>query len=119
MEELIRTKVSCFELKDSLTLSQVQQLKDEGRLEEILIPIAEMFSDYEAVTLKEEYIAFAYNGNTFLPKHLKSRISLSDGKMVRVYDGEGNFIAIYKFIKENFIFKIEKMFFERKNDAVR
>lgn len=119
MEELIRTRVSRFKLEDSLTLSQVQELKEAGKLEEVLVPIDEMFSDYEAITLKEEFMSFVYNGNTFLPKHLKSRIELSDGKMVRVYDNKSNFIAIYKFIKEKYIFKIEKMFFERTNDAVR
>lgn len=117
MEELVRTKVSRFEIKDSLTLSQVQELKEVGQLEEILVPIDEMFSDYEAVTLKEEFMSFVYNGNTFLPKHVKSRIELSDGKMVRVYDDKGNFIAIYKFIKEKYIFKIEKMFYDRNEQA--
>lgn len=113
MEELIRTKVSCFEIKESLTLAEVQTLKEEGKLEEVLVPIDEMFANYEAVTLKEEYMSFVYNGNVFFPKHLKSHIQLEDGKMVRVYDGKGNFIAIYKFIKEKYSFKIEKMFFDK------
>lgn len=117
MEELVRTRVSRFILRDSLTLAQVQELKETGKLEEILVPIDEMFSDYEAVTLKEEFMSFVYNGNTFLPKHLKNRIELSDGKMVRVYDNKGNFIAIYKFMKEKYIFKIEKMFFDRNEQA--
>lgn len=111
MEELIRTKVSRFELKNSVTLAQVQELKDCGRLADVLVPIDEMFSDYEAVTLKSEFMALVYNGNTFLPKHLNHRIELTDGKMVRVYDGEGRFIAIYKFNKEKYIFKLEKMFY--------
>ena len=119
MEELIRTKVSCFKIDDSLTLTQVQELKDAGELEQVLVPIDEMFSDYEAVSLREEFMSFIYNGNTFLPKHLNKYVDLVDGKMVRVYDNKGNFIAIYKFIKEKYIFKIEKMFFERTNYAVR
>ena len=117
MEELIRTRVSRFELEDSLTLAQVQELKEAGNLEKILVPIDEMFSDYEAITLKEEFMSFAYNGNTFLPKHIKQYIELVDGKMVRVYDDKGNFIAIYKFIKEKYIFKIEKMFYDRNEHA--
>ena len=117
MEELIRTKVSRFELKDSVTLAQVQELKDCGRLADILVPIDEMFPDYEAVTLKSEFMALVYNGNTFLPKHLNHRIELTDGKMVRVYDGEGRFIAIYKFNKEKYIFKLEKMFYDRNEQA--
>lgn len=117
MEELIRTKVSRFDIKDALTLEQVSVLKQEGRLGEILIPIDEMFSDYEAVTLKEEFMSFVYNGNVFFPKHLNQYIELTDGKMVRVYDGDGNFIAIYKFIKDKYLFKIEKMFFDKNEKA--
>lgn len=117
MEALIRTKVSRFELKDSLTLGEVQGLKEAGRLEEVIVPIDEMFSDYEAVTLKEEFMPLIFNGNTFLPKHLNKHTELFDGKMVRVYDGSGRFIAIYKFIKEKYIFKIEKMFYDRNEQA--
>ena len=113
MEELIRTRVSRFKLEDSMKLSQVQELKEAGHLEKILVPIDEMFSDYEAITLKEEFMSFVYNGNAFMPKHVKQYIELVDGKMVRVYDDKGNFIAIYKFIKEKYIFKIEKMFYDR------
>lgn len=113
MEELIRTKVSRFELADSLTLGQVAELKAEGRLEEVLVPIDEMFSEYEAVTLKKEFAAFAYNGNMFMPKHLHERLELSDGKHVRVYDEAGRFIAIYAFDKAKRMFYIVKMFFDK------
>lgn len=119
MEELIRTRVSRFELQDSFTLAQVQELKEKGQLEDILVPIDAMFAECEAVSLKVEFESFIYNGNTFLPKHLNNRIELSDEKKVRVYDRHGNFIAIYKFIKDKYIFKIEKMFYERENNAVR
>lgn len=117
MEELVRTRVSRFELKDSLTLSQVQELREIGQLEEVLVPIDEMFSDYEAVTLKEEFMSFVYNGNVFFPKHLNKYVELNDGKLVRVYDDKGNFIAIYKFIEEKHMFKLEKMFFDRNEQA--
>ena len=114
MEELIRTKVSRFELKDSLTLDEVRALKEEGKLEEILVPIDQMFDAYETVFLKDEYISLVYNGNVFFPKHMKNHVDLVDGRMVRVYDNQGQFIAIYKFEKEKYLFRIEKMFFEGK-----
>ena len=113
MEALVRTKVSRFELKDSLTLSEVREIKDAGRLEEILVPIDKMFSEYEAVTLKEEFLPLVYNGNVFLPKHLDKYTVLQDGKKVRVYDNHNQFIAIYRFVQEQHVFRIEKMFFER------
>lgn len=113
MEELIRTKVSCFEISDSLTLGQVQELKEADKIEEILVPIDAMFSEYEAVTLKKEFASFAYNGNLFLPKHIHEKLELVDGKNVRVYDEDGRFIAIYAFDKNKRTFQIVKMFFDR------
>lgn len=118
MEELIRTQVSCFELRDSVTLEDIQKLKEQNRLLDIVTPIDTLFSEFESVTLKDEYLPLVYNGNTFLPKHLKEYIVLEDEKKVRVYGKDGTFIAIYKFIKEKYVFKIEKMFFEREDHAV-
>lgn len=110
METLLRTKVSRFDMKDSYRLDEVACLKEEGRLQEVLIPMDEMFFGYEAVTLKEEFLPLVFNGNVFLPRHLEKHVDLFEDKMVRVYDNEGNFIAIYKFIKEKHLFKVEKMF---------
>ena len=118
MEELVRTKVSRFELCESVTLAQVEEYQKAGRIQELLTPIDAMFSEYVAVSLKEEFMPLVYNGNVFLPKHLESKISLEDGMKVRVYNEKQQFLAIYKYIKENHLFKIEKMFFERENDAV-
>ena len=110
MEELVRTQVSRFVLADSLTLNQVREMKDAERLDEVLVPIDAMFDEYDAVTLQKEFATFAYNGNVFMPKHICEKLELSDGKFVRVYDEEGQFIAIYKFEKEKWIFRVEKMF---------
>ena len=110
METLIRTKVSRFELAESLTLKEVEELKEAGRLDEVLVPIDAMFSEYEPVTLKKEFVSFAYNGNLFMPKHICERITLTDGKRVRVYDEDGTFIAIYAFCKEKWMFQLVKMF---------
>lgn len=113
MEKLTRTKVSRFHISESLTLSEIEAYQEKQSLHKILIPIDEMFASYEAVCLKEEYVSLVYNGNVFLPKHLSNPISLSDGKKVRVYDHKGQFVAIYQFVKEKHLFKIEKMFMER------
>ena len=115
MESLVRTKVSCFTIENSLTLSQIQMQKDAGKLEELITPIDAMFAELEAVTLKEEFVSFAYNGNMFLPKHIEGNGKFADMQKVRVYNKSGEFIAIYQFIKEKHIFQIEKMFYERKS----
>lgn len=118
MEELVRTEVAPFSIKDSVTLSEIQTAKEQDMLDKYLVPIDAMFSSCEAVTLQEENLSLVYNGNSFLPKHLKQKVTLTDQKVVRVYDHKGNFVALYKFCKDSYVFKIEKMFFERENNAV-
>lgn len=117
MEELIRTKVSRFEWKDSLTLREVEEKKAAGHLEDCIIPIDSMFSEYDAVTLKEKYEFLVYNGNMFAAANLAAPIELFDGKRVRVYDHRGRFIAVYEFQKNRKLFKLVKMFFDKKEQS--
>ena len=63
MEKLTRTKVSRFEIKDSLTLAQIEILKKEDRLSEILVPMDQMFADYPRIIVSGEAARLAYNGN--------------------------------------------------------
>ena len=43
MKELLRTKVGRFELSESLTLDELQKLKEEDRLAEAVLPVEEVF----------------------------------------------------------------------------
>lgn len=117
MEELIRTQVSCFRLEDSVTLEQVRQWKDAGKLQEILTPIDQMFENLEAVTMKENTVSAVYNGNLFRNKDLQTPVSVAEKKQVRVYAPNGQFLAIYEYLEEIHMFKIVKMFYD-KNEAV-
>ena len=108
MEELIRTKVSRFEIKDSVKLSELQKLKDEGRLEEIVLPVDEIFEDYKKVVLNDSQVKLAYNGNPVPFKVL----SADTGNKIRAYDENGNFIGLYKADEEKRMFRLEKMFLD-------
>ncbi len=113
MEELIRTKVSRFEIKDSVTLEQIRTYKEGNRLEEILVPIDEMFSEYAKVILDSEGSSCAYNGNFFSPKHIKEERKWEDKTCVRVYDKKGTFIAIYSYDAQGKMFRVQKMFYSK------
>ena len=62
MEQLLRTRVSCFNLKDSLKLDEVRAYREQEKLAEILIPIDEMFSNKKAAIVMKKFEALAYNG---------------------------------------------------------
>lgn len=113
MDALKRTKVSRFKIADSVTLDKVKKFAEEGMLSEILTPVDEMFASYEKVTMKKEFVSFAYNGNYFLPKHIAEQKKWSHKTPVRVYDEAGTFLAIYEFDSRRNLFCIQKMFYSK------
>lgn len=117
MEALKRVQVGPFLLEDSVTLKEVEAYRDEKRLAELIRPIDEMFDSYEKVTLKPEFCSLVYNGNFFLAKHIKEQMDFADGQMVRVYNPEGRFLAIYQYRQESYQFRIEKMFYSKDEDG--
>ena len=66
MESLLRTRVDRFKLEDSLTLSQIEKLRDEGRVEEYVVPVEGVFLELPALVTKPgEGDKLVHNGNPF------------------------------------------------------
>lgn len=113
MEQLIRTKVSSFTIEHSETLTQLEERQKNGTLEEVLIPIDAMFSHLPAVHLNERGFFLVSNGNRFsLEDIIEESFTKEDGTRTRVYNG-GEFMAIYYFKKQEQIFQIKKMFYQK------
>lgn len=123
MESLLRTRVGQFLLKDSLTLAQVEEHRDENRITEIVMPVDQVFSDCPALKLTKDAAKLGYNGNPFTSTQAltendqmvekSSDISLDGGKWFRVYDPEGVFIGVYAYDSKRDQFRPEKMFYEK------
>lgn len=109
MEELTRTKVGRFELKDSLKLEELSDLAQNGRLEDALIPLDQMFSELQSVVPAEKYISKAYNGNDFFKNQLSEDGKFCSGEKVRVYDAQGHFIGVYRYMEDRKMFHLVKM----------
>lgn len=112
MEELTRTKVGRFELKDSLKLEELSDLAQNGRLEDALIPLDQMFSELQSVVPAEKYISKAYNGNDFFKNQLSEDGKFCSGEKVRVYDAQGHFIGVYRYMEDKKMFHLVKMFLD-------
>lgn len=112
MESLLRTRVSCFELKDSLKLEEVAEKIAEEKLTEILIPVDAMFRDKKAVCVRQECEALIYNGNSFRREEICIPERYADGESVRVYDTKEHFVGIYRYDAPEDAFHVEKMFLD-------
>ncbi|HBN55492.1 MAG TPA: tRNA pseudouridine(55) synthase TruB [Lachnospiraceae bacterium] len=109
MEHLIRTRSGIFDLQKSITLSEVEKLRDEGRLDEMILAVDEVFKDLAFVTLKEERQKLGYNGNPFKKSDVEQENAVLGE--VRVYDQEGRFIGIYRYDQERHSYRPVKMFY--------
>lgn len=109
MESLLRTKVSGFCLEDSLTLSRIQELRDEGTLEDHILAVDKVFSEYPAIWMKPDFDKLVHNGNSFYRNQAEGDSHLPDGP-VRVYDSKDRFIGVYGPDREKNLLKPQKVF---------
>lgn len=131
MESLLRTRVDRFKLEDSLTLSQIEKLRDEGRVEEVVVPVEGVFLGLPALVTKPgDGDKLVHNGNPF-PAELAVEENCdppagsgagSDGSAklaasvadrfegVRVYDSEHHFIGVYRYSEEKRRYQPQKIF---------
>ena len=109
MKSLIRTRVGMFKLEDAITLEELEQYRDAGKLAEILLPSDSIFMHLPAVYAKPENCRFLDNGNAMYPNMLIKSPYFKDGQEVRMYGGE-KFYGIYQFVAKESRLKPVKMF---------
>lgn len=109
MEHLTRSAVGDLCLENSITLGEIQKRVEKGELDEILLPIDFFFQKYRKIAVEKQEEIFLYNGNSFFIPCLKEKPK--DKELVRMYDGKGNFIALYRYNERTERFETEKMFF--------
>ena len=108
MKELLRTKVGRFEISESLTLGELQKLKEEGRLSEAVLPLEAVFKELpEILSETGELDKLLKNGNPFRSRAVKN---VTGGDMFRVYHSDGTFIGVFKYDEEKHMYYPEKIF---------
>lgn len=110
MEKLTRTRVERFDIKDSISLSQIEEIRDQGVLEQYITPVDEILDMYSKCMVSEEAEKLLYNGNIFTSRNTLLKMNHQDGQTVRVYTHNGKFIGLYMYIAEKQIYKPIKIF---------
>ena len=104
MESLVRTKVDRFSIEDSLKLSQIEELKANGQLENYILRPEDMFFHYPRIQAAPQFDKMLENGN---PLPWRGQIP---GEKVRIYHSSGVFIGIYQWQKERRQYRPEAIF---------
>lgn len=109
MKSLLRTRVGIFSIENSVTLAQIEKMRDEGKLDEIIDSVDSVFESYPAAVLNEEALRLVKNGNP-IQKDMIHVASTIDGMLVRLYDPDKNFLAVYAWNQSRKSWRAEKMF---------
>ncbi len=97
MEALKRTRVGNFSIDEAVTLSELEKIRDEGRLDSIIIPVERFFEDRRELLAKPEYDKALENGNCIFPTQLMDREYLPEGEWVRMKKSDKTFVGIYAY----------------------
>lgn len=110
MEKLCRTNVERFDIKDSVTIDEIQNLYKNNLLDDYLYPVDDMLDNYSKCIVSSQAEKLVRNGNIFTGGNTLLKMQHIDDQIVRVYTNENEFIGLYKYIAEKGIYKPHKMF---------
>ncbi len=95
MESLLRTATGQFHLENAITLAALRQKAEEGKLEEVLIPMEKALSDYPQVTVDGSMTKLLHNGGRIPLRFASSDRTIKVGNTVVVFDSAGVFTGLY------------------------
>lgn len=108
MSSLLRLKAGIFDIKDSLSLDEINGFHKEGILEEKMTRVEDLFTDLKSVKLSSAEVKKFRNGVILetCPD------SFAQGEIISVYDDENSFFALGEIIaRQNCFFIRSKKFF--------
>lgn len=110
MESLTRSRVGIFGIDKALTLAELEKLRDENKISDVMISPDAVFPDLRAVKVGDNAVRLLQNGNRIPEAMLARGISLDDGEEIRMYDRVGRFYGIYSYQGRTHDAKPVKMF---------
>lgn len=113
MESLMRTRVGGFTLEKAMTLGQLQELKDQGRLLEAVAPVESVFSGCPVLHVRRDLERLLDNGNPLTVAQTQEKEQHAPGRWVRLCWPDDRFAGIYAYDLDRGRYQPVKMFLEQ------
>lgn len=113
MESLVRTRVGSFSLEDAVTLDRLQELKGQGRLEEVIQPVESVFQKCPVLHVRKDMTKLLDNGNALTVEQTAEKEQYAEGRWVRVCWPDNRFAGIYAYDESRKRYQPVKMFLEQ------
>lgn len=97
MASLTRSRVGIFGIDGALRLSDIERLRDENKISDVIIPPDAVFKECRAVTVMSAGKRLLENGNRLPEDMLADVRNLREEEQIRMYDEDGRFYGIYRY----------------------
>lgn len=111
MQGLIRTRAGDFTADCALRLSEIEQMFDNGTIEERVLAVDQVFAQYEKVYVQKSFDKLVHNGNPVVTAQCQQ--APNENGRIRLYDSERRFIGIYEWQERQKRFFPVKIFWEK------
>jgi tRNA pseudouridine55 synthase len=91
IEELVRTRSGPFRIEQAFTLERLQELKDEGRLAEALVPTIDLLPEFPSVFVDEVTVTHIRQGRDFSVSPFRMN---AESPHVKAIGPDGRLVAI-------------------------
>lgn len=100
--KLVRTKACGFNLKDSITLGELEKLTQNDQLDGKIIQVDKAFACYKKIKITEKQSKRFKNGNFLSTERIfdLGNLDLKEGEGLRVYSNENKFLGLGKLGKD-------------------
>ena len=97
LSSLTRTRCGSFKIEESRTIKELKNVRDEGRLKEIICPMDEALRQFPALTVRERAVRKLLNGLPLGQEEvLRKDEEIEPGDHLRLYSPSKRFLAIGK-----------------------
>lgn len=123
MASLVRTAVGSFRLEEAKTLREIEEARNDGDMEKLILPTQQIFRDLDILTVRDSVRKQLENGNPFRLSDILDQsgpdtegisdepVEHTEGTRVRVQDTEGNFYGIYIYDERRCLYRVERFFY--------
>lgn len=118
MQSLVRTRVGRFTLDGAVTLTELEALRDAGRIGGVLVPVDRLFEDCPALHVQAQFGRLLKNGNAIYPGQTREKEQYVMGQQVRFYHENETFAGVYTYDEERKYYKPVKMFLEAESNGI-
>ncbi len=100
MGSLLRTRTGVFDIVDAIKLSDIKEIVEQDKLNNIILPFQSILSDYKKVIVSQQAHKYLYNGNKIAASYADRSDLITGEENIAVYDHEGNIVGVYKTIDD-------------------